>query len=250
MSVANLRFLKNTSAALDRKTIVSYNCLKQSINKEIEVVPPPDDTRDRLLNSAGEVFAQKGFESATIREICTLAEANVAAVNYHFGDKESLYLAAVQEAHCDQGEPPKADWPPEMPAEQKLVVFIRQMVTDMLDRERPTWQIALIMREMAQPTRACEELVKSFIGPKFAILGDILSELMPATTTPRSKHLHAFSIVGQCLLYRFHRPVGRLLLGEEEFQSLFDVELLTEHIARFSLAALGKQYPHSAEVGP
>lgn len=210
--------------------------------------PAPDETRDRLLNSAGEVFAQKGFESSTVREICALAEANIAAVNYHFGDKESLYLAAVQEAHCDKGTPPRAEWPPGMAAEQKLVEFVREMMADMIDQDRPSWQVALVMREMAQPTRACEELVKSFIGPKFAILVDILSELLPASVTMREKHLHAFSIVGQCLLYRFHRPVGRLLLGEDEFQSLFDVDLLTRHIAGFSLAALGREFPPPAEV--
>lgn len=202
-----------------------------------------DETRQRLLNAAGEVFAEKGFASATVREICSRAEANVAAVNYYFGDKEHLYVAAVQEAHCAQGEPPRADWPPDMPAELKLVEFIRQMMVDMIDRDRPTWQIVLIMREMSQPTRACEELVRSFIGPKFAILGAILDELLPPTMTSREKNLYAFSIVGQCLVYRFHRPVGRLLVGDEEFQSLFDVEMLTRHIAGFSLAALGRQLP-------
>ncbi|MDX1946461.1 MAG: CerR family C-terminal domain-containing protein [Pirellulaceae bacterium] len=203
----------------------------------------PDDTRERLLHAAGEVFAEKGFTSATVREICHEAQANVAAVNYHFGDKESLYIAAVQHAHCAQGESVQPDWPPNMPAELKLVEFIRQMMTDMIDRDRPTWQAALIMREMAQPTRACEELVKSFIGPKFAILSDILSELLPAGATERQKHLTAFSIVGQCLLYRFHRPVGRLLLGESEFNALFDLDLLTTHIARFCLTALGRELP-------
>lgn len=208
---------------------------------------PPDITRERLLNAAGEVFADKGFEAATVREICTRAGANVAAVNYHFGDKEQLYLAAVEHAHCDQGKPPQANWPVGMPAEQKLVEFIREMMRDMIDRERPGWEIALIMREMAQPTRACEQLVKSFIGPKFAILGAILDELLPPSMTVRDKRLHAFSVVGQCLLYRFHRPIGRLLVGEEEFQALFDLEMLTRHIARFSLAAMGREVPPASQ---
>ncbi len=56
-----------------------------------------DTTKDRLLEAAGEEFAEKGFEMARVRTICERAGANIAAVNYHFGDKEQLYVQAVLE---------------------------------------------------------------------------------------------------------------------------------------------------------
>src|ERR1700757_4388292 len=56
-------------------------------------------TRAHLLEAAGEGFAEVGFRSATVREICQRAGANIAAVNYHFGDKEQLYRAVLQETY-------------------------------------------------------------------------------------------------------------------------------------------------------
>ena len=58
-----------------------------------------DPTKARLLEAAGEEFAEKGFELARVRAICERAGANLAAVNYHFGDKEQLYVEALLEAH-------------------------------------------------------------------------------------------------------------------------------------------------------
>ena len=57
-----------------------------------------DPTRDKLLDVAGRIFADRGYRAATIREICIAAGANVAAVNYHFGDKLGLYTEVVRQS--------------------------------------------------------------------------------------------------------------------------------------------------------
>lgn len=195
-------------------------------------------TPERILDAAGQVFAEKGFEEATVREICARAGANVAAVNYHFRDKQTLYLEAVKRAHCQRGATTEPTWPPEASPEDKLAGFVAEMMHDMLDRERPAWHVELLMREMARPTEACVELVRSYIGPRFALLMEIVDAFLPPPMPLEERHLHAFSIIGQCLLFRFHQPVGRLLVGDEEFQRLADASLLAQHITRFSLHAL------------
>jgi len=48
-------------------------------------------TRERLMEAAMVEFAQRGYAGATVADICARAEANVAAVNYHYGSKEKLY---------------------------------------------------------------------------------------------------------------------------------------------------------------
>src|ERR1700675_15305 len=57
-----------------------------------------DLTREKLLEVAEQVFADRGYQAATIREICVRAGANVAAVNYHFGDKLGLYTEILQQS--------------------------------------------------------------------------------------------------------------------------------------------------------
>jgi AcrR family transcriptional regulator len=205
------------------------------------------DPRDVLLDAAGAAFAEKGLEGATVREICRDAGLNIAAVNYYFRDKKALYLEAVKLAHCTGGQMPTFEIPPDASSEQLLEAFIRQMMGIMLDDVRPTWHIELMMREMARPTEACEELVRSFIGPMFATLKQIIQPLLPRDIAPLELNQYAFSIVAQCLLYRYHRPVGRLLVGEEAYATLMDIDRLTRHITNFSLAALrGASHPDQA----
>lgn len=196
-----------------------------------------DDTKQRLIEAAGQIFSEKGFAVATVREICERAKANIAAVNYYFGDKQRLYNEAVKHAHCMRNALEAPPWPADAKREQKLRAFVGEMMESMWDHERPTWELELIMHEMARPTEACVELVRSFIGPKFAILMSIVDEFFHVGAPLVDRHLAAFSIVAQCLLYRFHRPVGRLLVGDDEYSS-FRVEQLADQIARFSIAGL------------
>lgn len=200
---------------------------------------PQDDTRLRLINAAGEIFAEHGFRAATVRDICSRAQANVAAVNYYFGDKMGLYVETVQAAHCVDPATFPLDWPEETPAEEKLRYFIRRWLERFLDDRRPAWHARLMMREMAEPTEACEKLVEAYIRPMAGTLHGILQELVPAGVSEEQRWLIGFSIVAQCLFYKVHRPVAELLLGGERY-ALVTVDLLVDHISRFSLAALGR----------
>lgn len=198
----------------------------------------PDDTRIRLLEAAGEVFAEKGFQAATVREICSRAGANVAAVNYHFGDKQRLYVEVMRYAHRGFAERPLPQWPPGTPVEEKLRAFVEQMLADMQEESGPSWRRRLMMREMAEPTEACLAVMYAFIQPRKEVLRGILREILPPDVPEADRHLIAFSIVGQCLFHRVHWPMVKLMAGEETFRT-FDLGRLTDHISRFSLAALG-----------
>jgi TetR/AcrR family transcriptional regulator, regulator of cefoperazone and chloramphenicol sensitivity len=198
-----------------------------------------DETRDRLLKAAGELFSERGFEGATVREICQRAAVNnLAAVGYYFRDKERLYIEAVKSACQRQADDfPFPDWPPGTTPEVKLRAFIKILVSRMLGENVPLWSRSLILRELAHPTAACSEFVQQVVRPNAEVLGQILDELLP-DVPERRRRLIAFSIVGQCFFHRFAQPIMARLVGEEEVRS-YDDALLAEHITQFSFAALG-----------
>ena len=199
-----------------------------------------DTTRERIAGAAGEIFAERGFDGTTVRDICQRAGANIAAVNYYFGDKQQLYVEAVVRAHrwrMEQASLP--EWSESTTAETKLADFIKTFIRRVLTGPDDTWHSKLVMREMAHPTAACAELVQSSIRPQFEILLSILRDLLPSDVSAERLRLTAFSIVGQCLFYHFADPVVRNLLTSKEYSEL-DVAKLAQHILDFSLSSIGQ----------
>src|SRR5471030_1095650 len=112
----------------------------------------PAGTSDRIIAAAGAVFAERGFRSTTIRQITTRAGVNLAAVNYHFRDKEALYAQVLREAkrHVSWIRIKELDGPPE----KKFRAFITLFVSSLLDPKRPSWHGRVLAMEMANPTPA------------------------------------------------------------------------------------------------
>jgi TetR/AcrR family transcriptional regulator, regulator of cefoperazone and chloramphenicol sensitivity len=201
-----------------------------------------DVTKSKLLEAAGEEFAEKGFDGAKIRSICGRAGVNNAAVNYHFGDKEQLYVQAVLEAHrCGTELLPDEAFQQGTPAEQ-LRRYVHHFLSNVLSLSREdSWHHALILREMLRPTSASEILVRESIRPRFDRLMGILGRICPKAEEHRL-HALCFSVIGQCLHYRMARAVSMQLVGSEAYERL-DLDFLTEHITAFCLAALGLTPP-------
>jgi TetR/AcrR family transcriptional regulator, regulator of cefoperazone and chloramphenicol sensitivity len=202
-----------------------------------------DEPQQRLLVAAGQTFAEKGFEGATVREICRRAGVNIAAVNYYYRDKERLYIEAVKQSACGAIEHLKlAEWPADTPVTAKLRDFIHVLVARLMTTDRPAWHTQLMMRELAQPTAACSEWVQEYVRPAAEKLQRILDEVLPPEMPRWKRFLVGFSIVGQCIYYVQNRPVVRLLMGEEDYAQVH-AAALADHITAFTLAALGLAAP-------
>ena len=167
---------------------------------EIGVQTSEESTREKILNAAGEVFAEEGFEGATIRAITERAGVNVAAVNYHFRDKAELYTkvvlqacsvqAALRDAMADAADSP----------EDRLRSIVHHFVRYLLDPARPGWMRRLKARELANPTAALDELVEKNLRPlRDEFLRPTLRELTEGRFNQRELGLIASSVMSQCL---------------------------------------------------
>jgi AcrR family transcriptional regulator len=200
----------------------------------------PGDAKDRILLAAGREFAEKGYESATVRDICLAAGVNLAAVNYYFGDKKRLYIESVKHAHEERlRRVPHPEWPPGIPPTVKLHDFVENTLERMLGLTQPPWQVRLMMREVIQPTEACRELVEGYIRPHFAMLVAILDELADGTLSEPELRRVGLSIIGQCFLYRAAGGVVSMLVPPDEIEALHSRQPLADHVTRYALAALG-----------
>ena len=200
---------------------------------------PDRETRERLLEAAGEVFAERGFRAATVREICRRARANVAAVNYHFHDKERLYAAVFEYAgsHARQEDSTAVAGGEKAKAEERLRQFIRSYFRRIFDTGRPAWLSKLVVREMTEPTNMLDAIVNKLARPNHLRLRAIIRELLPQNAPEDAVRQCALSVVGQCIFYHNSRAVISRLYPEQKYTAEA-IEQLSEHVFRFSLGAL------------
>ena len=194
-------------------------------------------TRARLLESAGPIFAEKGRDGATVREICERAGVNVASINYHFGDKESLYVEVVR--HARRQRETAYPYPDESQTapDQWLARFVEALLRRLMEPGTP-WQVRLLMREVLEPTSACATLVDDYFRPDFDRLLHVIRQIAGPNEPASECRRMAMSVVGQCVFYRVSEHILRRLFPSEDWACDDPIKPLARHIARFSLAGI------------
>jgi AcrR family transcriptional regulator len=201
-------------------------------------MPPRDQvTRIRIIEHAAALFAERGFEKVTVREICDAARVNVAAVNYHFGDKLGLYRAVVRTAVAAMRETNELSVEAGRGAtpEDQLRAYVHVFLSRMSGRDRYSWIHQLMTREIEEPTEAFDEVIRDVIEPRFEYLSGVIAALtgLPATDV---KVLRAVgSVQAQCLM--FARPLPPRVPPAWRAVSA-NLDDIASHIADFSLAGL------------
>jgi AcrR family transcriptional regulator len=196
-----------------------------------------------LLAAAVDVFAEKGYRNATVAEICSLAKANIAAVNYHFGDKETLYREAWRYAFSEsiKAHPPDAGVSDASPPEERL----RGQITALLQRisDRKNKEFLIVLKEMTNPTGLLHEIMREMLLPLQKRMQATIRELLGPHASDMQIQFCEVSIISQC--------VNPMVLKKKEDRNappgIKNVKAYVDHVVRFSLAGIHKMQEEYGE---
>ncbi len=200
-------------------------------------------TKDRLLDEAEMLFARKGFDAVSVREITSAARCNLAAVNYHFGKKKNLYLEVFRarwlpRAKRIQNHFRKALDTQDAPTPAAIVRSMAQafLAGPLSDEERCRHH-QLMSRELGRPTEAFELVAEEVMRPFFKKLAHMLGPALPEGTSEEDMMLNILSIFAMVFYFNFAREAVCRITGRE-YDKVF-LDRLVDHITLFSLNGLG-----------
>jgi TetR/AcrR family transcriptional regulator, regulator of cefoperazone and chloramphenicol sensitivity len=202
---------------------------------------PSDHTREAIFKAAVHLFAEKGFDGTSVRDIVTRARVNQAAINYHFKTKDGLYLEVLRTGFdkltTDGGFDP--DTLKSLSREEALRSFLRQQLRPLLFRDELSRYIRLFAWESAHPSKTFLKFMATNTMSYMTAAVDIVRRFMPKGADHRTALCAAIWLMGQCNVFVRNRE----LLAREPFSIVADepfVEELTALITRLAMGGLLK----------
>ena len=197
--------------------------------------PASADTRQRLVDAAAKMFADKGFDNVTVREICKASNANVAAVNYHFGDKAGLYRAVVMKAIDEMRETNELSQRAGdgLSPDEQIRSFVRVFVSRLRGDGPTAWIHKLMAREMERPTDVLDLVMQQVIKPRIEYLCSVIGAITGFKPDDPRVSRCVTSLQVQCLVAA--RPIPKPIA--KSFPT-YDIDTMIDHIVDFSLGGM------------
>lgn len=202
--------------------------------------PHADQTRQALLEAGLELFGESGYEATSIRQIASLANTNIASVNYHFGSKAGLHLACADLIVTEfaevapgllQIEKITGDCSSQQ-AEALLIETYSRLARFLIGHKQKQDFVPFIMRELIHPSAALERIYHGIYGPAHVNMCRLWQLATGVEAESDQTRLKLFSLLGQMVYFRLARPIVSQRMqwteiGDAELDSM--VGVLTEN---------------------
>ena len=202
-----------------------------------------NDSAQRLIEAAGQIFAEHGYHGARVRDIVRAADVNLAAVNYYFGGKEGLYAATITELAAKR----LAEWPKPIDGEDPeatLFRCIKQTLERVLELEHRSTLSRIIAHESMKPTPYFEKLVAEIIRPQLEAFSSLATKIGGGNLDKEKADAAASSILGQCLFFLLAR--GAVERIYPAFLERRNADALARHVTAFSIGGIAELLPSAA----
>ena len=208
------------------------------------------ETKKKILMVAAKEFADRGYNGATIRCICNRATVNVASINYHFKNKESLYKEVFEFLFSETaGEDIfSAQWDCTFAGWKAMIrKWVEKIVID-ITQENPMnqckWRI--FGREMQDQSKIFPNIYENLIKPRLSNLVAHFRKVLPPKTCEDDIYIRAFSVIASCIFYFHDRVLVNIAFPERKFISE-NQDKIIDHIA--NIACIGISYEKQGEYG-
>jgi AcrR family transcriptional regulator len=212
------------------------------------VYKEPEGTKLALIMAAGELFAESGLEGQGVRAIAEKAGVNIAAINYHFGSKENLYVETLRYVISHEKDVHAADFFKEVgedispyEASALLYRYVKENYSFHFSKKQPRWFNLLVMRALQDPSPSLQSLVDEVFRPDMEAFVAFIRKARPAIST-QDAYLLNFFLVGQIFFYSLSRVPILMVLKKEDYDKAF-IDAAADQIARAMLSVLGLPQP-------
>jgi len=204
-----------------------------------------EDTKSRILAAAEALFAEKGYAAVSVREITHAAGVNLAAVNYHFGGKENLYLEVFRSRWLPRAARLRTRLEElEERGDYSVEDVVSALLRSFLDH--PFWgddrlrHVQLIVREMARRSEAFQLLLDSFWRPMVDLLVRLLDHASGGELSRQRLVVSAFSILGATKYFASLWPVIAEVAGAAAVEDDELEDVLLAELTGFLVRGLGR----------
>jgi AcrR family transcriptional regulator len=223
-----------------------YKCNSNGRLNRNPMTRPAEHTRNLIIKAAVSLFAEKGFERTSVRDIVAKARVNQAAINYHFKGKDGLYSEVLKIAFegLTESSEVHAEELKSLPREEALRRFVRHQLRPLLFRDETSRYIHMFAWESAHPSKVFRKFVATNTTSYLSAAVDIVRRFLPPGAHERAALCAAIGLMGQCSVFVRNRD----LFTQDPFRMPIDerfVDELADLITRVAIGGL----PHINGAG-